>query len=179
MSNTARQAEQGVLAGPPTVKRMIEAIGKRARPGDTIILYLTSHGSRDATIEMAAPFLEFAALSAADVARWLDGAGLRRRIVIVSACYAGSWVDPLRNPTTIVMAAAAPDRTSFGCDDSRQYTLFGESVLAELARPVPLATAFAAAQKRIAAREVVEGATPSLPRAWVGRDMESVWTGGG
>lgn len=177
ISNTADQARSGIVATPGTTALMIDAIGKRARPGDTIILYLTSHGGEDASLSMAAPYIDTPPLTAAQLADALDRAGLRQRIVIISACYAGSWIDALASPTTIVVAAAAADRTSFGCDDTREFTLFGEALLGELAKPeLSLATAFARAKTRIAVSEREEDVTPSLPEARVGSAMQAVWT---
>ena len=176
LSNTPEQVESGLLASRRTMALAIAALGRRARPDDTLVVYLTSHGGPDASIEMDAPYIEFAAMTATDLASALDAAGFRRRVVIVSACYAGSWIAPLASPTTIVVAAAAADRTSFGCDDSREFTLFGESLLGELARPgLSLGAAFERARGRIAASERAGRFTPSLPLARVGADMQAVW----
>jgi hypothetical protein len=177
LSNTAVQARSGVLASRRTVALAIAGIGRRARPDDIAIVYLASHGGEDANIQMDAPGLDFADLTAADLAAALDGAGLRRRIVIVSACFGASWIPALASPTTIVITAAAADRTSFGCDDSRELTLFGETLLGELAKPQPLASAFAAAKAGISAAERRMKITPSLPQVSVGAAMQGVWAG--
>ena len=177
LSNTPAQVEHGLLASRRTVALAIAALGRRARPDDTLVVYLTSHGGEDASIAMDAPYIEFAPLTAADLATALDSAGFRRRIIIISACFAGSWIDKLASPTTIVIAAAAKDRTSFGCDDSREFTFFGEAMLGELARPgQSLALAFDHARQRIAAGERAERVTPSLPEARVGAAMQPAWT---
>lgn len=177
LSNSPDQVKEGLLASPRTVGLALAAIGRRASKGDTLLVYLSSHGGRDARIAMAAPRLDFVDLAATGLARDLARAGIRRRIVIVSACFGATWIKPLASPSTIVIAAAAVDRTSFGCDDSRELTVFGKAMLGELAnRDQSLARAFARAKLRIAAEERVEGATPSLPQAWVGRDMIAEWS---
>ncbi len=175
ISNSAVQARTGVLASRRIVALALAGIGRRARPDDITIVYLASHGGEDANIQMDAPGLDFDDLTATDLAHDLDVAGLKHRIVIVSACFGASWIPPLASPTTVVIAAAAADRTSFGCDDSRELTLFGESLLAELAKPQPLAIAFATAKARIAAEERRLKITPSLPQAYVGSAMQAVW----
>lgn len=180
LSNTPEQVENGLLASRRTVPLALAALGKRARPDDTLIVYLTSHGGEDASISMEAPYIEFAPLTADDLASALDAAGFKRRIIIISACFAGSWIDRLASPTTIIIAAAAADRTSFGCDDSRELTVFGEAMLGELADPgVSLATAFDRAKQRIAATEAAEAVEPSLPEARVGAKMTPLWSGVG
>lgn len=176
LSNTPEQVETGLLASRRTVALALAALGKRARPGDTLVVYLASHGGEDASISMEAPFLEFAPLTAGDLVQAMDGAGFSRRIVIISACFAGSWIDTLANPTTIVIAAAAADRTSFGCDDSRDLTVFGEAMLGELAQPrTSMAAAFDRARQRIAATERAAGIEPSLPQASIGSTIASRW----
>ncbi len=177
LSNTPEQVESGLLASRRTVALALAALGERARPDDTLILYLASHGGEDASVSMEAPYIEFAPLAADDLAKALDAAGFKRRIIILSACFAGSWIDRLASPTTIVVAAAAADRTSFGCDDSRQLTVFGEALLGELAAPgLSLATAFDRAKQRIAATEKAEEVEPSLPEARVGEAMQALWS---
>jgi hypothetical protein len=104
---------------------------------------------------------------------------MTRRVVVVSACYAGTWIPALADDNTIVITASAKDRKSFGCDDSRRLTVFGEAFLGRLAqRDVPLADAFEAAKRQIAASEREQELDPSLPQAYVGRNMRSLWSGG-
>ncbi|PZN97359.1 MAG: hypothetical protein DCF31_00945 [Alphaproteobacteria bacterium] len=180
LSNTPEQVFSGLLASRRTMALAVAALGRRARPGDTLVVYLTSHGGPDGSIAMDAPYIDFAPMTAVDLAKAMDAAGFRRRVVIVSACYGASWIPALASPTTIVVAAAAADRTSFGCDDSRDLTLFGEALIGALGTPgVSLATAFAAAKARIAAQERAMKITPSLPEARVGAGMQAVWTGPG
>ena len=120
LSNTATQVRGGLLASPRTVDLAIAAIGHRARLGDTLIVYLASHGGRDAVIAMDAPRLDFADLPARRLAADLDQAGLTRRVVIVSACFGASWIPalasrrrsslPRRAPTGPRSAATTADR---------------------------------------------------------------------
>ena len=177
LSNTVAQAERGLLASPKTVDLAVAALGRRSRPGDTLIVYLASHGGKQGLIAMDAPRFDFAPLTARRLAGTLDRAGFKRRIVIVSACFGASWTPLLASPTTIVIAAAAADRTSFGCDDRRELTVFGEALLGALAnRDLPLATAFDRAKRRITTAEQREREVPSLPQASVGAAMKEVWT---
>jgi hypothetical protein len=50
----------------------------------------------------------------------LHDSGIKWRVIVVSACY---WADrrALRDDNTIVIMAAAPDRT-FGCEAGRDFT---------------------------------------------------------
>ena len=92
---------------------------------------------------------------------------------MVSACYAGGFIDALRDDHTIVLAAAAPDRTSFGCADDRDLTYFGEAFYRDaLPKAASLRAAFDAARQEIAKREKSEGVLASEPQAFYGADLE-------
>lgn len=139
---------------------------------DVLMLFLTSHGSQD--FELAVNFapMPLNSLTPAALKRYLDEAGIKWRLIIVSACYSGGYVSALQNPYTIVMTAASPDRTSFGCDTDRDFTYFGEAYFRDqLARGVPLLQSFHNAAAQIEKREQQEGLTPSQPQLYVGEEI--------
>jgi hypothetical protein len=70
-------------------------------------------------------------LRAQTVAKFLREAGIRWKVVVVSACYSGTFVEPLADNHTIVITAASRSRTSFGCSDERHLTYFGEAFYRE------------------------------------------------
>jgi hypothetical protein len=95
-------------------------------------------------------------------------------VIILSACYAGGFIESLRDPQTIVITAAAADRTSFGCSNDRDLTYFGEAFYRDaLPGARSLRDAFETAKAAIAARERVEHVTPSNPQAYFGAQMEA------
>jgi hypothetical protein len=94
---------------------------------------------------------------------------------VISACYAGAFIQPLEDPNTVVIAAAAPDKTSFGCSDDRDLTYFGEAFYRDaLPHAKTLQEAFAQAKAAIAARERRENETPSDPQAYFGTQINAV-----
>jgi Peptidase C13 family len=91
----------------------------------------------------------------------------------VSACYAGTFIEPLKDENTIVITASAADRTSFGCSDDNDLTYFGEAFYRDaLPNAASLIAAFEAARVAIHERETNEGATPSNPQAHFGKAIE-------
>ncbi|QKG71808.1 C13 family peptidase [Erythrobacter mangrovi] len=145
---------------------------------DLIVIYLTSHGSRDAELSSMPPdYTAIAPVSARSIRRFLDDVGISRRVVIVSACYSGSWIAPLRSADTIVLTAAAADRTSFGCSDGREYTVFGKAVIeSPLAEGASLAEAFEVVKREVAREEGVEEVAPSYPQEFIGANMSELWS---
>jgi hypothetical protein len=115
-------------------------------------------------------------ISSRSLADALARSGIKRRVIILSACYAGSWIPALANDDTIVITAARKDRTSFGCDDTRNVTNFGEAFLnGPLAHGASLREAFNYSRKTVAGWETRDHLTPSEPQAYVGRNMQAIW----
>jgi len=87
----------------------------------------------------------------------------------VSACYSGGYVEPLRDANTMVITAAAPDRTSFGCEPGRDFTYFGQAFFRDaLAKTRSFTKAFDLAKDIVMQQETSEKLTPSMPQIWVG-----------
>lgn len=178
LSNARADLNKVPLANDTNLTAILAGIGKSADAARGLtVIYLTSHGGTNAALQTDLPdYTRLHEISAQRLAAALDRAKIRRRIVIVSACYSGTWIKPLTSPDTIVITAAAADRTSFGCDDSRQYTVFGEALInGKLSDGASLAEAFAALKREVSLREAEQDAMPSLPQAFVGDRMRDVW----
>jgi len=99
----------------------------------------------------------------------LQQSGVKWRVIVVSACYAGGFIEPLRDENSVVITAAAQDRSSFGCEPDREFTYFGEAYFRDaLARTRSFTGAFELAKEIVAKKEADEKLTPSLPQMWVG-----------
>jgi len=149
--------------------------GKMDPERDILFLALSSHGSADAELSVSNGNLPLEQLTDDDLAQALRDSGIKRRIIVVSACYAGTFLKPLEDPDTIVIAAAAADRTSFGCSDDRDMTYFGEAFYRDaLPGARTLQEAFERARAAIATREKKEHETPSEPQAFFGAAITEV-----
>ena len=145
------------------------------RDRDVLFLYLTSHGSRDHLFSMSIWPLDLHELDAQTLRKMLDDAGVVNRVVVVSACYAGGFVESLKDDHTLVITAASADRNSFGCSNEADFTYFGKAYFDEALRKTSSFTeAFELAAPEIAARERKEGYDPSDPQMSVGRDIVAV-----
>jgi hypothetical protein len=146
--------------------------GKMKVDKDVLVLFLTSHGSKDAELSVRQSDLPLRDLSAADLASALAAAGIKWRVIVISACYSGAFIDALRDDYSFIFTAARADRTSFGCDDERELTYFGEALFKD-ALPVSASLEEAAQRARtlIATRERQARETPSEPQIFVGKKM--------
>jgi hypothetical protein len=138
---------------------------------DVLVLMLTSHGSQDG-LAVANGGLALRQLEPADLSQALDSAGIKWRVIIVSACYSGVFVDALKSDTTLVITAADAEHSSFGCDDSRDLTWFGEAFLRDaLPGATSVESAFRKAAALIDTRETAAHETHSNPQIYIGERM--------
>jgi hypothetical protein len=109
------------------------------------------------------------------LSRTLGEAGLRQRVVLVSACFSGQFVPPLRTKGSLIMTAAAADRTSFGCTNTAEWTWFGESYFVDaLPKTGQFVPAFRLAAKIVAERERMAKERPSNPQISVGSEIARI-----
>ena len=115
-----------------SVTNLSRALAAR-RPGDeprrrrAVSSSLPRMADADHRLSAWQPPLELASLTPTALARMLHDAGIKWRVVVVSACYSGGFIEPLRDDNSIVITAAAADRTSFGCEAGRDFTYFGQA----------------------------------------------------
>jgi hypothetical protein len=178
LSNGADDLLHVPLATRGNIAKVASGMGRAMNPArDLLFVYLTSHGSKDATLSSSLPrYQSIQPISATSLASALRDTPIKRRIIVVSACYSGSWIKALADDDTIIITAAASDRTSFGCSDTRQLTYFGEAFLKRALRPgLSLEMAFAEAKQTVNRWEKADKAVPSLPQAYVGTHMQTLW----
>ncbi len=142
---------------------------------DVLFLALSSHGSSDPELSVSNGTLPLEPITGEGLAAALRDSGIKWRVIVISACYAGAFIDALKDDHTIVITAAEADRTSFGCADDRDLTYFGEAFYRD---SLPLADslrqAFGLAALEISRREQQQHLTPSRPQAFFGSDIERV-----
>ena len=174
--NDERNFDAAPLASVSGLRYALRGIAARMRlDRDVLFLAISSHGAEDGSIAVEDADLPLDELTPEDLAASLRESGIKWRVVIVSACYSGAFVEPLRGPETIVITAAAADRTSFGCSNDRDLTYFGEAFYRDaLPKAKTLRDAFAKAKAAIAERERSEGMTPSEPQAFFGPALEKI-----
>jgi hypothetical protein len=172
--NDRRDYDRHPLASPTALARTLQGIAARMdREQDVLFLAISSHGKQDPYLVVENGALPVNKLEAESLREMLRESGIRWKVLVISACYAGAFIEPLRDPHTVIITAAAPDRTSFGCNDRRALTYFGEAFYRDaLPRSANLREAFQIAKADIERRERKEGLKPSLPQAFFGAEIE-------
>ena len=173
--NDQRDLLRAPLASVTALNYALQGMAERMDTGkDVLFLSISSHGSQEPSIAVSNSGFPLTSLTAEDLEDALRESGIEWRVIVISACYAGGFIDALRDPKTIIIAAAAKDRTSFGCSNDSDLTYFGEAFYQDaLPGAKSLRDAFEAAKKAIAAREHREHETPSNPQAYFGAEIEA------
>lgn len=144
---------------------------------DALLLFLTSHGTDKHELYLQfgpGEDAEYDTITPQELRRLLDDAGIRNRIIVISACYSGGFVPALKTADTLVITAARRDRPSFGCGNTASATYFGRAWLIDaLARTTDFVESYRLASAEISAREQAEGEAPSYPQLYVGARIGS------
>ncbi len=174
LTNHLSTWESTPLATATNLRYVLARLGRLMdTENDVLVLFLTSHGSPQ---NLAVRFwpLPLNTLTPGKLREDLDAAGIKWRIVMVSACYSGGFIEALADPYTLVLTAAAADRNSFGCSNDSDMTYFGEALLRhQLQKQYSIEAAFNAAAAEIRAREEAEHLEPSHPGIFIGAEMRA------
>jgi hypothetical protein len=133
------------------------------------LVYFTSHGSPDGAVVGAQ------LLPPAVAKQIIDGTcGNRPTVAVVSACFSGVFVPALAGPNRMVMTAARPDRSSFGCGSSDRYPYFDACMLESLPKSADFAALGRLTTACVSRREIETGASPpSEPQVYIGGELRT------
>lgn len=173
--NNAQTVRTAPLATKTALELSLQRFGKVMNTeNDVLFLYLTSHGSREHHLSIEFTPLRLDDLTPADVKKMLDDAGIKWRVIVISACYSGGFIDELKSDDTLIITAAASDKTSFGCSDEESFTYFGKAYFDEALRQTDsFIDAFYTAKASVTEREKAQGYESSNPQIALGSAIEN------
>jgi len=148
-----------------TAQSMLDALkSATAKAPAGCLVYYTSHGSPEGAVldVMGKMYM----ISPSEMATLLDEACPNRpTIVIISACFSGVFVPWLSGPQRMVMTAARPDRSSFGCSSEDKYPFFDACFLESVGAVRNFPALAPAIQACVARRETaMQLSPPSEPQ---------------
>lgn len=116
-------------ATPNNFQAALGRIGQIIDPKeDLVVVFVTSHGGPDGAVAIQEKGRMGGSLRPQHLRSSLMQAGIPNKVVIVSACFSGHFILPFSDDGTVVLTAAAADKTSFGCEPSRDWTFFGDAL---------------------------------------------------
>ncbi len=124
-----RDYETLPLATRPSIATALQALDQQLNPEeDLLVIHLVSHGGQDGQLLLQQPGIDLPDLTPEAFAEMLEPLEARRKLLVVSACYSGHWLNRLKDSDTLIMTSAREDRTSFGCGDDSEMTWFTKAV---------------------------------------------------
>lgn len=146
---------------------------------DVLFMVLSSHGTVDDSGEpigelaVTNPPMNLRQIDPFWLRTALDKSGIRWRVIVISSCYSGTFINALKDPYTMIITASKADNASFGCTDDADMTYFGRAFFSEsLRQNNGLMEAFYDAAPKIKEREILMGFKPSEPQLVIGEVMQ-------
>jgi Peptidase C13 family len=160
------------LASATNLGMVLDGVGKAMDADkDVLVLFITSHGSKG-QISVSLPGFDLNQVTPQILVKQLNAANIKNRVVIISACYSGSFIPDLKNDNTLIMTAASADKTSFGCSNEREWTYFGDALFNHALKDTfSLSQAFIHANTLVKEWESDQNLTPSDPQISIGRSI--------
>jgi hypothetical protein len=153
------------LATSTSIEAMLQGVSaKMDAENDILFIYFTSHGSKDFNFALAQDGLALKDLSAKRMGEIVRGLPIKHKVIVVSSCYAGGYLDAVKDDTSLVIVASSADKASFGCADAREMTYFGEAFFKDaLANSSSFIEAFDRSRSIVRGREAKENVEHSIP----------------
>ena len=163
----AEKAPRPEKATPRAIYSTLGALGASAAG---CLVYVTSHGLPEGVV------VDDQILPPQILGLMLDrSCGAKPTVVVISACYSGVFVPALAKPNRMILTAARPDRTSFGCGEADTYPYFDACFLSALGEVGDFIALGRQVGICVRDREAAAGLTPpSEPQVWIGPQLRPV-----
>jgi len=172
--NNAATVSDIPLANAHNLESSLMAMAETMNPEEDILfLMLTSHGSKKHKLSIDFYPLNMNDIEPGKIKSILDKSGIKWRVIVISACYSGGFIQPLIDENTLIMTAADKDKNSFGCGHDGDYTYFGDALFGRhLKQERDFTMAFYGAIEDIEAQEKEEAKEASMPQIMIGSNIE-------
>ena len=112
------------------MEQVLAKVTELARPQDRVVILMSTHGNIDIlSVNFAEKY--YPSINSKWLSQALDELRGKPTLLVLSACFSGSFIAPLADPSRIILTAAAKDRSSFGCQFQSTNTYFIDALLNE------------------------------------------------
>ncbi len=151
-----------------------QVANKMNREEDILFLFLTGHGIRGEGLSVGFGNYHQEVLSPQQLKTSLMNAGIKWKVIVVSACYSGQFKQTLADGKTLVITASDAENPSFGCTNTADMTFFGEAFFqSALSRTRSFTEAYNIARYEIEAKEDDYGYPHSNPSISSSHEIEN------
>ncbi|CAH0992696.1 hypothetical protein SIN8267_02829 [Sinobacterium norvegicum] len=125
--NSKANGDDVILASSTSLQRSLDAVARAMNSEDILFLMITSHGSKSHHLSVQQPGIDLVDISDQQLASMIEQSSIKYKVIMVSACYSGGFIEALQSPNTLVMTSSNSHRSSFGCTDDADFTYFGRA----------------------------------------------------
>lgn len=174
LTNSQRSLDENPLATLTGIKDSILRISQQMdKEKDIFFFYITSHGSKDKKISLTHNGIDFGDIDSKWLGDILKSSGIKHKVIVLSACYSGGFIDDLKDDNSVIITSASADKTSFGCADDSRFTYFAKAYFKESLSPgTDFITAFNKAKDVVDKWEKEEKQIPSEPQIYAAPAVE-------
>ena len=154
------------------IRTVIKKLPTMLRKEDKLVLLFTTHGATD-KLSIHAGQKHYPNLSLNNMRDIMRSLGERPVMLLLSACYSGSFIPLLARESRAILTAAAADRSSFGCHFQHKQTYFIEGLFqTSWNTSKSMKALFEDAKIDIEKKEKYSNLQPSLPQISLGAQTE-------
>ena len=158
-----------------SVEDAVASIAASAGPDDLVMVYVSTHRAPE-LLGVGARGRPLPSIGVRAVQRWLAPLQGHDTVLVLSACFSGSFIPALKDAHRIIFTAARADRTSFGCQAGAEHTVFGAAFLDALTPDASLHAVVDRTRAAVRRREhEMRVSDPSLPQISVGSDVSRLY----
>jgi len=174
LANPARdQSTEWPQATAENFALVMSKMAEVARPQDRVLLFISTH-SNPGLLNINVGGKHLLPITPKTLSASLAPLGKVPTLVVLSACYSGAFVEPLKAPNRVVLTASDARRTTFNCRYTGENTPFAEALFGqEGAEERSVTDWMEEAQKSITAQEKRRKLPPSRPRIFVADDAKA------
>lgn len=123
--NSRHMSETQALATSNSIEVSLRDMAKKMDPDqDVLFLLLSGHTTRGNEFYLEQPGFDLEHITADALGELLKSLPIKNKIVMVSSCFAGGFVKPLKDDNTMIIVTSAEDKKIFNCGGYRQNSEF-------------------------------------------------------
>lgn len=141
------------LATPTSIEKVLQGVAEKMdAENDILFLHLSSNSSKSFSFSLALDGLDIVDLSAKKMGEIVHNLPIKYKVIVISSCYAGGYLEKVKDDNTLVIVASSADKESFDCINNIEMTHFSEAFFKDA---LPHASSFVDAFDR--SRDIVRG----------------------
>jgi len=94
---------------------------------DILFVLLSGYSSEENVFYLEQPGFGLEHIKGDELGALLKSLPVKNKVIVVSSCYAGGFVKPIKDDNTMIVVASAADKKIFNCGGYRQNTVFIET----------------------------------------------------